>query len=229
MSWHGRIAIAQKGLDVLLEAWDVLTHAREQHDLVLLLTGSGQDSDALRAEIDRRRPRGVRWLDSYVLDRGIIRLQLAAADVAVFPSRAEGFAVAPLEAMASGRALVAAAVPGITELAPGGEDDGVIVVPPGDAAALASALGALLDDPERAAGGRHRSPGAGRRSVLTRSRRRSARDRAGPSSSAPFDGETRPQLAFLATLEPGSKECNDSERGTRVAPPRRVSRHSAAP
>jgi glycosyltransferase involved in cell wall biosynthesis len=149
--WHGRIAIAQKGLDLLLDAWQMVTDARPDRELVLLLTGDGQDADELRSELDRRTPRGVRWLDSYVLDRGVIQTRLAAADVAVLSSRAEGFAVAPLESMASGRALVAAAAPGVTDLAPRGEADGVVVVPQGDAPALARALGELLDDPARAA------------------------------------------------------------------------------
>jgi starch synthase len=151
VNWHGRIAIAQKGLDILLDAWEAVTRARPDRDLVLLLTGSGPDAEVLHAELERRQPRAVRWLDAFVLDRNAIQSRLAAADVAVLSSRAEGFAVAPLEAMASGRALVATAVPGIMDLAPGGEDDGVIVVPLGDAGALASALGVLLDDPERAA------------------------------------------------------------------------------
>jgi len=148
--WHGRIAIAQKGLDVLLDAWQLVTDARPSRELVLFLTGDGQDAEELRGDLERRRLRGVQWLDTYVLDRGGIKTRLAAADVAVLSSRAEGFAVAPLESMASGRALVAAAAPGVTDLAPRGEADGVVVVPQGDTAALARALGELLDDPARA-------------------------------------------------------------------------------
>jgi starch synthase len=151
VSWHGRVQIAQKGLDVLLDAWEEVTRTRPERDLILLLTGTGQDAAALHADIERRQPRGVRWLDAFVLDRDAIQLRLASADVAVLSSRAEGFPVAPLEAMASGRALVATAVPGIMDIAPNGERDGVIIVPSGDAGALASALGALLDDSDRAA------------------------------------------------------------------------------
>jgi glycosyltransferase involved in cell wall biosynthesis len=148
--WHGRIAIAQKGLDVLLDAWQMVTDARPSRELVLFLTGDGPDSAQLRGKLERRALPGVRWIDTYVLDRGVIKTRLAAADVAVLSSRAEGFAVAPLESMASGRALVAAAAPGVTDLAPRGEADGVVVVPQGDTAALARALGDLLDDPARA-------------------------------------------------------------------------------
>ena len=53
-----------------------------------------------------------------------------------------------LEAMAVGRPVVAAASGGIVDLV----DDGVtgLLVPPGDPAALATALSTILDDPRRA-------------------------------------------------------------------------------
>src|SRR5204862_8197685 len=74
--WHGRIAIAQKGLDVLLDAWQMVTDERPGRELVLLVTGDGQDAAQLRGELARRAPRGVRWLDTYVLDRGVIQTRL---------------------------------------------------------------------------------------------------------------------------------------------------------
>jgi glycosyltransferase involved in cell wall biosynthesis len=150
VNWHGRITIAHKGLDVLLDAWELLTAGRRDRDFVLLLTGSGPDADDFRRELERRQLRGVRWLDEFVLDLAAIQTRLAASDVAVLPSRSEGFAVAPIEAMASGRGLVAATVPGLVDLAPRGEADGVVVVPQGDTAALADALSAVLADPARA-------------------------------------------------------------------------------
>src|SRR6185369_8481582 len=76
-------------------------------------------------------------------DREVIRRHLAAADVYAFPSRNEGFPVAPVEAMACGLPVVAADAPGIVDIL--GEDDGT-VVPAGDAEAFARALGPLLDD-----------------------------------------------------------------------------------
>src|SRR5207302_819758 len=63
-------------------------------------------------------------------------------------SRAEGMSNALLEYMAAGRPIVASAVGAAPELI----EDGVhgLLVPPGDAGALARALAALLDDPGRA-------------------------------------------------------------------------------
>jgi glycosyltransferase involved in cell wall biosynthesis len=151
VSYHGRIEIAHKGLDILLDAWAQVTAERPDRALVLLITGTGLDAQALRAEIEQRQLRGIDWLDQFVLDRDVIQLRLAAADVSVLTSRGEGFAATPLEAMACGRPVVATDVRGIPELAPRGEADGVIRVPLGDAQAVAAAIGALLDDPERAA------------------------------------------------------------------------------
>jgi len=67
-----------------------------------------------------------------------------AADVVVQPSRWEGMALAPLEAMACGRPVVLTNVAGARESLPAEEADQV--VPIGDERALASALLRLLTD-----------------------------------------------------------------------------------
>lgn len=73
---------------------------------------------------------------------------MAAWDVAVLCSLHEGLPNAILETMAWGLPVVATRVGGIPDLVA----DGVtgLLVPPGDAAALAAALGALIADPDRA-------------------------------------------------------------------------------
>ncbi len=74
---------------------------------------------------------------------------LAGLEVAVLPSLTEGMSNALLEYMAAGRAIVATAVGGNLRLI----EDGVsgLLVPPGDAGALAAAVGRLLSDPALAA------------------------------------------------------------------------------
>lgn len=147
--WHGRVDFRRKGLDVLLEAWRRVCAGRPGADLRLFLVGTGNDAEELRAAVSKASAEGARglvWVDEYVKDRGRLRTYLRAADVYAFPSRHEGFAVAPLEAMACGLPVVAADAPGVPDLLEGSEDSGGIVVPRGDAARFAEATGRLLDD-----------------------------------------------------------------------------------
>jgi starch synthase len=147
--WHGAVAL-EKGLDVLVEAWRGLEQARPARDLRLLIIGSGEDSAKLNALIALAGVRGVVRVDEWVHDRAVLRNYLSSADVFVFPSRSEGFALAPVEAMACGLPLVASDVSGIPDLLQNGERSGGVIVPNGgrDAVALAAALGRLLDDQE---------------------------------------------------------------------------------
>jgi starch synthase len=142
--WHGRVDFRRKGLDVLLDAWQRICSERSDEDLRLVLVGTGNDAAELRAAIEGKR--GVVWIDEYVRDRGRLQTYLHAADLYAFPSRHEGFAVAPLEAMATGLPVVAADAPGVGDLLEGGEASGGIVVPRGDATAFATALARLIDD-----------------------------------------------------------------------------------
>ena len=144
--WHGRTQIRRKGLDILVKAWRLVCARRPGADLRLLLCGGGRGAKRLHSLIARAGLRGVHWRDEYTTDRALVRRQLAASDVYVLPSRHEGFAVAPLEAMACGRPVVASDVPGVADLLAGGEQAGGLIVPPEDPEALARALGELLDD-----------------------------------------------------------------------------------
>ena len=143
-AWHGRVAMSQKGLDVLLEAWD--SAKRELPSLHLLLVGAGEDSAELQRLLALRDGSGITWVNSYIADRAEMRRYLSAADFYVFSSRYEGFAVAPLEAMACGLPLIATEVEGIADMAPRGEEDGIIIVPKDDARAFAAAIVRLARD-----------------------------------------------------------------------------------
>ncbi|MFJ9581907.1 glycosyltransferase [Streptomyces sp. NPDC101191] len=126
----------QKGQDVLLAAWpEVLARVPGAR---LVLVGDGPDAERLRAVGG-----GSVTFTGAVADTAP---WYRAADVVVLPSRWEGMALAPLEAMASGRPVVVGDVDGAREsLAPGHE--GLCLVPSGDPAALAAALGRLLARP----------------------------------------------------------------------------------
>jgi glycosyltransferase involved in cell wall biosynthesis len=146
VEWHGRVTIRRKGLDVLLAAWEAVCAQRPRDELVLLLVGTGEDAAAFHRRVEATGLRSIRWRDEYVADRDELLVYLSAADVYVLPSRHEGFAVAPIEAMAAGLPVVAADAPGVEDLFPDGERSGGIVVPSGDADALAEALGRLVGD-----------------------------------------------------------------------------------
>lgn len=144
--FHGRMQIQQKGLDLLLDAWEKICQQRPDKDLRLLLVGTGSDAEELNRQITVRKLRGIMWINEYVRDRTAIQRYLSAADVYTLPSRKEGFPVAPLEAMACGLPIVASDVAGISDILEHGEASGGIVVPHENADRLALKLGQLLDD-----------------------------------------------------------------------------------
>jgi glycosyltransferase involved in cell wall biosynthesis len=81
--------------------------------------------------------------------RSDVAAVLASADIFVLPSLSEGLPLALLEAMFSGCPIVASDVGDVgVALAQGNAG---LLVEPGNAAALAAALDALLSDPQRAA------------------------------------------------------------------------------
>ncbi|MFF4830577.1 glycosyltransferase [Streptomyces sp. NPDC001315] len=126
----------QKGQDVLLRAWDAVV--RKVPDARLVLVGDGPDLDRLRAGA----PRSVLFTGA-VADASP---WYQAADLVVLPSRWEGMALAPLEAMACGRPVVVTDVDGARESLPS-SFAARCLVPPENPAVLATAVTELLLDP----------------------------------------------------------------------------------
>lgn len=143
--WHGRVDREAKGLDVLINAWELVLHENPGLDARLLLLGCGQDGGWLRDRIRALGGAGIFWQDRYETDRDVVRRYLAAGDVYAFASRHEGFPVAPIEAMACGLPVVAAGASGVKDIFPS-EDCGGVVVPVGDVSAFAAALSRLVSD-----------------------------------------------------------------------------------
>ncbi|WP_435127620.1 glycosyltransferase [Actinacidiphila sp. bgisy144] len=126
----------QKGQDVLLRAWPLV--AARLPSARLVLVGDGPDRRQLMAAAPMS-----------VLFTGATTDPLPwyqAADVVVQPSRWEGMALAPLEAMACARPVVLADVGGARESLPPADTERC-VVPPGAPEELAAALVRLLADP----------------------------------------------------------------------------------
>lgn len=110
-----------------------------------LIVGDGP----LRADLERQATElGVSHSVRFTGGIADVRTALAAMDVFVLPSRAEGMSNALLEAMAAGRPVVATAVGGTHEVFDG--DRTGILVPPGDVNAMAGEMLLLLSDPVRA-------------------------------------------------------------------------------
>ncbi|WP_274567667.1 glycosyltransferase [Streptomyces spiramyceticus] len=127
----------QKGQDVLLRAWQRVASAVTGARLVLV--GDGPQQELLKS----LAPPGVLFAGA----SRDVRPWFHAADVVVLPSRWEGMALAPLEAMACGRPVVLSDVSGARESLPPGHAAHCLV-PPEDPAALAAALAGLLADPK---------------------------------------------------------------------------------
>lgn len=135
----------QKGHRYLLQALSLLLPARPR--LRLLLAGrSGYATEELT------RLHGAFGLKDRVWflgHREDVPDLLAAADLFVFPSLWEGLGGAVIEAMALGLPVVASDIPALREVVAAGHN--ADLVPPGSPGELARAIGALLDDPGRAA------------------------------------------------------------------------------
>lgn len=133
----GRIC-HQKGQDVLLQAWPRV--AERVPNAQLVLVGDGPDRPTLERAASRLP--GVRWVGSVSREQSL--RWMAASDVVVAPSRWEGMALVPLEAISLGRPIVAASAEGMTSVVRSGAGT---VVPVGVAAPLADALSTYLADP----------------------------------------------------------------------------------
>jgi glycosyltransferase involved in cell wall biosynthesis len=149
----GRLA-AQKGFGVLLDA------AAAWQDLdplpLVLIAGDGPLAGELRA---RAEELGVDVL--FLGHRDDVPALLAAAAVFVLPSRWEGQPLALQEALRAGTPVVATRVGGVPGLT---GEDAALLVPQGDARALAAAVRSVLTDAPLAA--RLRAAAAARAAAL---------------------------------------------------------------
>jgi glycosyltransferase involved in cell wall biosynthesis len=138
-------ASAAKGMAELLAA---LARLAPRHPALRLVVGGDGDLDYWRGQAaalgvaDRLELLG--WIDP-----ARCQAELARAALFCLPSHVEGLPMALLEAMAAARPVVATAVGAMPEVLRHGHNG--LLVAPQDAAALAQALEALLDDPARAA------------------------------------------------------------------------------
>ena len=147
LAWAGRLA-GGKGLEALLEAVEL------DRRLTLDVLGDGPDRERLRAIADASGARDrITWA-GHLAERAAYLDRLAAADVFVFPSPAEGFPKVVLDAFAVGLPVVATRAGALAELADAGLID-PIARP--DAASIRAALAGLRErDPADVVAGRQR-------------------------------------------------------------------------
>jgi glycosyltransferase involved in cell wall biosynthesis len=137
-----------KGIDDLLHALrrllsEVGAHERERVELRL-----GGIGGQLRRYRGLARDLGLahctRWLG--LLSRDQVRDELRGCSCFVLPSRRESFGVVYAEAMACGKPVIAARAGGPEEIV---RPDNGILIDPGNVKQLASAMSAVVMDPER--------------------------------------------------------------------------------
>ena len=111
-----------------------------------VIAGEGSQKQSLEEEIRRAGLTDTVHLSGFRADAQAI---IAAGDLFVMPSRAEPFGLVLLEAMALGRPIIATRAGGPMEIVADGATG--LLTRAGDASALAAAIAALLDEPERRA------------------------------------------------------------------------------
>ena len=131
----GRL-VPKKGFDVLLRA---LAQCSDQ-SLCLTLNGDGPERDVLHTLAHELH------LDERVFFAGTrshveVIAGMCHSSLVVVPSRQEPFGLVALEAMQTGRPVVASEAGGLPEVLAGAD---ALLVPPGDAAALAAAIDQVL-------------------------------------------------------------------------------------
>ncbi len=141
----GTLAQMYKGFDTLIEAAAILARRGDPVDLVIV--GDGRHRKDLEGLARHLRVSDRVDFTGQLAAGSAVREQLDRADLFLLPSRQEGLPRAMIEAMARGLPCLGTRVGGIPELLPPD-----CLVPPGDAAALAERIGALLADPARLAG-----------------------------------------------------------------------------
>ena len=132
----------QKGHHLLLASARVLCEANEQLHFVWL--GDGPEMERLWGAVQAA---GLAGRIHLIGASDAVPAWLARADLFVLPSLAEGMPNALLEALAAGVPAIASAVGGVLDVLAGREAG--VLVPAGDAAALAEAIAYLVANPAR--------------------------------------------------------------------------------
>lgn len=153
----GRLS-QEKGFDLLLDAWSEAMGARPGTDWRLRIYGDGPDRGALEGQAARLGIAGSVSFEGFTAQ---VPEAMRTGSLFLSASRAEGFPMTLLEALACGLPCVAFdCAPGVREILRGdrlpagahGITQNGALVPPGNTEAFAEQLGRLLDDEQLRAG-----------------------------------------------------------------------------
>jgi phosphatidylinositol alpha-mannosyltransferase len=143
--YFGRLE-QRKGPQVLIDALPALLESVP--DVHVVIAGDGPLRDKLEDAVPPNARKNVLFTGPFD-DEDRIALLSASSVVALPALGGESFGITLAEAMAAGRPVVASGIPGYAAVARNGKD--ALLVPPGEPAALAAGIAALLADPEKAA------------------------------------------------------------------------------
>lgn len=142
----GRL-VRRKGVDVLLRSIAMLENDKR---LRLRIIGAGPEKEALVAEAARLGVGDVVTFEGMVSSARVSEL-LESCDALVLPAivtetgETEGLGVVLIEAMGYGKPVIATSAGGIVDIVTDGDTG--LLVPPGDALALADAIRRAMDEP----------------------------------------------------------------------------------
>ncbi|MGK2961026.1 MAG: glycosyltransferase family 4 protein [Gemmatimonadaceae bacterium] len=143
----GRL-VERKGVDVLIRAAAIL---RDDPRLTVRIVGTGPEMSSLRDAASSLRL-GDRLVFEGMVSAEAIVGHFARCDALVLPAvitssgDTEGLGVVLIEAMGYGKPVIASAAGGIVDIVTDGDTG--LLVPPGDADALAGAIRHAMDDPD---------------------------------------------------------------------------------
>jgi glycosyltransferase involved in cell wall biosynthesis len=131
----------QKGVDVLLNAWKMVTLEFDEAKLVLI---RGGDQDRVTHYKEMVHKLGLQdnvVMKGFIPDKELVSL-LNSSKLFVFPSRYDGFALAVAEAMACGLPCIISDIPALREI----YGEAAILVKPDDAECLANTIKEVLSN-----------------------------------------------------------------------------------
>lgn len=136
----GRIEVDQKGLDLLINAWQYCNH---EYKLYIVGKGSTNNINRLYSLIKNSpRPSTIQYLNHAAGDRK--HQLLTGAKAVIIPSRYETFSVTALEALAYGKPVISFDIPGMSWLSASASLKAVAF----DPISLSKQINKLVTDPK---------------------------------------------------------------------------------